>query len=370
MKKVLFLDRDGTLIIEPKSDQQVDRFEKLRFLPGVIRNLGRIVRELDYELVMVTNQDGMGTSSFPEDSFWPVHNLMIQILLDEGIDFADVLIDRSFDYQNYPGRKPGIAMLKKYLKGPYDLDHSLVIGDRLTDVQLAKNLGAKAIFLNEGSEDVIELNDTIVLKSNNWDEIYHFLKIRERYGKVKRTTKETDILIEVSPDGKGLAAISTGIGFFDHMLQQLVSHGNLDLMIQANGDLHIDKHHTIEDVGIALGSAIYLALGKKVGMQRFGFSLPMDEAAATVVLDFSGRPFFKWRFKATETEVGGIPVTLFEHFFRSFSDTAKCNLHVKAKGSNTHHTIEAVFKAFAKALRMAFERDFTDERLPSTKGSL
>lgn len=370
MNKVLFIDRDGTLIVEPQPDQQVDNFSKFRFLPGVIKSLGRIAHELDYQLVMVTNQDGLGTEAFPEENFWPVHNMMLQILADEGIEFGDIFIDRSFPHQNLPSRKPGTSLLKKYLTGSYDLKHSFVIGDRLTDIQLAKNLGSKAISIC--LEQIVDegLAKTIALQAQNWEEIYLFLKLQNRFGALSRKTSETAVRIELSPDGDGLAAIDTGIGFFDHMLEQLARHGNMDLLIQAKGDLHIDVHHTIEDVGIALGKACANAIGKKIGMQRYGFYLPMDEADAKVLIDFGGRSFFKWRFKAVEHEAGGIPITLFEHFFKSFSDAAKCNLHIKAKGSNTHHVIEAIFKAFAKAIQMAMQRNKTSSQLPSTKGLL
>ncbi len=370
MKKILFIDRDGTLIHEPEIDWQVDSYDKFEFIPGVIRNLGRIAEELDYLLVIVTNQDGLGTSSYPEETFWPVHNKMLTIFSNEGIVFEDIMIDRSFEHQNLPTRKPGIGMLSKYLRNGYDLENSFVIGDRLTDVQLAKNLGSKAIFFNTKellSEDLAKVTP---LQTISWKDIYLFLKKVNRFGKVIRKTNETNISVKLNIDGQGLSEINTGIGFFDHMLEQISRHGGFDLFLQAKGDLHIDEHHTIEDTGLALGEAFKSAIGKKTGIQRYGFSLPMDDANAKVLIDFGGRPFFKWKFKSADRKPGGIPVGLFEHFFRSFCDASACNLHVTAKGKDAHHTIEAVYKAFARALRMAVERDSNSDVLPSTKGVL
>ncbi|MBS4059184.1 MAG: bifunctional histidinol-phosphatase/imidazoleglycerol-phosphate dehydratase HisB [Bacteroidetes bacterium] len=370
MKKVLFIDRDGTLIHEPEIDWQVDSYDKFEFIPGVIRNLGRIAEELDYMLVMVTNQDGLGTSSYPEETFWPVHNKMLTIFSNEGIVFEDVFIDRSFEHQNLPTRKPGIGMLSKFLQKGYDLENSYVIGDRKTDIQLAENLGAKGIYFNANEDLPKDLLHLTPLQTTSWKEIYQFLKKEHRFGKVFRKTNETSIQIRLNLDGQGLSEINTGIGFFDHMLDQITRHGGFDLFLQANGDLHIDEHHTIEDTGLALGEAFKNAVGKKTGMQRYGFSLPMDDANAKVLLDFGGRPYFKWKFKSADRKPGGISVGLFEHFFRSFSDASACNLHISAKGKDGHHTIEAVFKAFARALKMASERDLESGILPTTKGVL
>jgi imidazoleglycerol-phosphate dehydratase/histidinol-phosphatase len=376
MKKVLFIDRDGTLICEPPSDFQIDSFEKLKFLPGVITWLGKIVSELDYELVMVTNQDGLGTDAFPENRFWPVQNLMIQTLESEGIKFSEVCIDRTFEKDNQPTRKPNTGMLTKYLNGNYDLVNSFVIGDRITDVKLAANLGTKSILIkNYDKTDGWE--DKISLIVNSWEEIYNFLKLPERKVTQKRKTKETDISIELNLDaclpdrqGSGESEISTGIPFFDHMLEQISKHGNIDLKINAKGDLQIDEHHTIEDVGISLGEAFLKALGEKRGIERYGFLLPMDDCLAQVALDFGGRNWIVWEAEFKREKIGDMPTEMFFHFFKSFSDASKCNLNIKAEGQNEHHKIEAIFKAFAKALKIAVKRDSNNMSLPSTKGTL
>lgn len=362
MKKVLFIDRDGTIIAEPE-DEQVDSFEKLTFLPGVISCLSKIAKETDFELVMVTNQDGLGTDSFPEDTFWPVQNKILEILKGEGVTFAEIFIDRTTPSQKAPTRKPGTAMLVKFLAKGIDLNSSYVIGDRPTDVELAKNLGCKAIFVsNENIPDT-------ELRTRDWNDIYKYLKQIPRIAKVNRKTTETDILIELNLDGSGISSIDTGIGFFDHMLEQIARHGNMDLTIKVNGDLHIDEHHTIEDVAIALGDAVLRALGGKKGIERYSFVLPMDDCLAQVALDFGGRPWLVWDVKFKREKVGELPTELFFHFFKSFSDNAKCNLNINAEGQNEHHKIEAIFKAFAKAIRQAV-RQTDNFNLPSTKGSL
>jgi imidazoleglycerol-phosphate dehydratase/histidinol-phosphatase len=369
MKKVLFIDRDGTIIWEPPDTFQIDSFDKLKFLPGVITWLGKIARELDYELVMVTNQDGLGTESYPEHTFWPVHNLMMQTLASEGIQFAEVCIDKTFEYENKPTRKPNTGMLTKYLSVSYDLENSFVIGDRLTDVKLAKNLGTKSILIKnydktEGWENEI---DAVV---ENWEEIYNFLKLPERKVSHTRNTNETQITVELNLDGKGQASISTGIAFFDHMLEQIAKHGSIDLNINAKGDLHIDEHHTIEDIGIALGEAFLKALSNKKGIERYGFLLPMDDCLAQVAIDFGGRSWIVWDAEFKREKIGEMPTEMFFHFFKSFSDAAKCNLNIKAEGQNEHHKIEAIFKGFAKAIKIAVKRDSNNMNLPSTKGIL
>jgi len=369
MKKVLFIDRDGTIIWEPPDTFQIDSFDKLKFLPGVITWLGKIAREFDYELVMVTNQDGLGTESYPEHTFWPVHNLMMQTLASEGIQFAEVCIDKTFEYENKPTRKPNTGMLTKYLSGSYDLENSFVIGDRLTDVKLAKNLGAKSILMKnydktEGWENEI---DVVV---ENWEEIYNFIKLPERKVSHTRNTNETQITVELNLDGKGQASISTGIAFFDHMLEQIAKHGSIDLNINAKGDLHIDEHHTIEDIGIALGEAFLKALSNKKGIERYGFLLPMDDCLAQVAIDFGGRSWIVWDAEFKREKIGEMPTEMFFHFFKSFSDAAKCNLNIKAEGQNEHHKIEAIFKGFAKAIKIAVKRDSNNMNLPSTKGIL
>jgi len=369
MKKVLFIDRDGTIIWEPPDTFQIDSFDKLKFLRGVITWLGKIARELDYELVMVTNQDGLGTESYPEHTFWPVHNLMMQTLASEGIQFSEVCIDKTFEYENKPTRKPNTGLLTKYVSGSYDLENSFVIGDRLTDVKLAQNLGAKSILIKnydktEGWENEI---DAVV---ENWEEIYNFLKLPERKVSHTRNTNETKISIDLNLDGKGESTISTGIPFFDHMLEQIAKHGSIDLKINAKGDLHIDEHHTIEDIGIALGEAFLKALSNKKGIERYGFLLPMDDCLAQVAIDFGGRNWIVWDAEFKREKIGEMPTEMFFHFFKSFSDAAKCNLNIKAEGQNEHHKIEAIFKGFAKAIKIAVKRDSNNMNLPSTKGVL
>lgn len=361
MKKVLFIDRDGTLIIEPPVDFQIDSLEKLEFYPQVFQYLSRIAKELEYELVMVTNQDGLGTGSFPEETFWPAHNKVLKAFENEGVIFSEILIDRSFEHENLPTRKPGTAMLTHYIKGNYDLKNSYVIGDRKTDVQLAKNIGCKAIYLN------VNKAEDAVLCTSSWAEIYTFLKSEPRKGAVQRKTSETDISIEINLDGAGKSNISTGLGFFDHMLEQIPRHGNLDLTIQVNGDLHIDEHHTIEDVGIALGETFLQALGKKKSIERYAFLLPMDDCLAQVAIDFGGRPWLVWDVNFNREKIGDVPTEMFMHFFKSFSDNAKCNLNIQAQGENEHHKIEAIFKAFARTIKMAVKRGESSD-IPSTKG--
>jgi len=364
MKRVLFIDRDGTIIREPE-DFQVDSLEKLRFLPGAITNLAKIVRETDFALVMVTNQDGMGTDSFPESAFYPAQNFLLRALADEGVEFADVYVDVTFAKDNSPTRKPGIGMLGKYLTGEYDLANSYVIGDRPTDVQLARNLGAKAIFIRNENFP-LDGDDAFVVET--WDEIYELLRRPERKVTHRRTTEETDIVVELNLDGDGKASISTGISFFDHMLEQIARHGSIDLKIEAKGDLHIDEHHTIEDVAITLGEAFSAALADKRGMERYGFCLPMDDCLAQVAIDFGGRNWIVWDAEFKREMIGEMPTEMFFHFFKSFSDKALCNLNIKAEGTIEHHKIEAIFKAFAKAIKMAVRRD--GDSLPSTKGVL
>jgi len=369
MKKVLFIDRDGTLIWEPPDTFQIDSFQKLRFIPGVFTWLGKIASELDYELVMVTNQDGLGTDSYPENTFWPIQNFMLQALENEGIRFSDICIDRSFEKENKPTRKPGTGLLEKYLTGNYDLKNSYVIGDRITDVKLAANLGSKCIFL-KNYDDPKGYEEKISLMTFSWEEIYNFLKLPSRKAQTIRKTKETDITIELDLDGSGKASIETGLNFFNHMLEQIAKHGNIDLTIKAKGDLHIDEHHTMEDVGIALGETFLKALGDKRGIERYGFTLPMDDCLAQVALDFGGRSWTVWEAEFKREKIGDVPTEMFFHFFKSFSDAARCNLNIKAEGSNEHHKIEAIFKAFAKAVKMAVKRDAGNMELPSTKGVL
>lgn len=363
MKKVLFIDRDGTLVIEPPVDFQLDSLQKLEFYPGVFQNLARIAKELDYLLVMVTNQDGLGTEAFPEEHFWPAHNKIIQAFKNEGVEFAEVLIDRSFPHENLPTRKPGTAMLTHYLKGNFELENSFVIGDRLTDVQLAKNLGCKTILI--GKEECAEA----VLTTTSWAAIYTFLADQQRKASVSRSTTETEVWVEVNLDGSGMSNISTGLGFFDHMLEQIARHGSVDLNVKVKGDLHIDEHHTIEDVAITLGTAFSKALGSKKGIERYGFLLPMDDCLAQVALDFGGRPWLVWEAAFQREKVGDMPTEMFMHFFKSFSDNAKCNLNIKATGNNEHHKIEAIFKAFAKTIKMAVSKT-NNFSIPSTKGKI
>ncbi|SCY23080.1 imidazoleglycerol-phosphate dehydratase [Nonlabens sp. Hel1_33_55] len=369
MKKVLFIDRDGTIVKEPPTDYQLDSFEKLEFLPMAITQLHRIARELDYELVMVTNQDGLGTDSFPEDTFWPVHNLMMNVLENEGINFSEVLIDRSFPEQNAPTRKPQTGLLTHYIKGNYDLANSFVIGDRNSDMQLAKNLGCKGIQLPSITDDSNFEDELVVLKTDSWKEIFQFLKGQPRKVSVNRKTNETDIKITLDLDGSGNGTIDTGLKFYDHMLEQLQRHGSLDLDINVKGDLEIDEHHTIEDTAIALGDAFAKALSTKKGINRYGFLLPMDDSLAQVAVDFGGRPWIVWEAEFKREYVGDMPTELFYHFFKSFSDAAKCNLNMKVEGDNEHHKIESLFKAFAKAIKMAVKQT-GDGKLPSTKGTL
>jgi len=371
-KKVLFIDRDGTIIIEPPTDFQVDSLEKLEFLPKVIGALQKIVRATDYELVMVTNQDGMGTASFPEETFWPAQNKMIKTLSGEGIEFKAVHIDKSFPEENLPTRKPAIGMLKDYLKSDYDMSNSFVIGDRMTDVQMAKNLGCKSIYIvKEQKAQQWGIADVDCdLATDDWDKIVHFLLSNDRIGNVHRKTNETDIQISVNLDGSGKAEIETGVGFFDHMLEQVAKHGGLDLKIHVKGDLHIDEHHTIEDTALALGEAFLTALGSKKGIERYGYLLPMDDSLAQVALDFSGRSWLVWDAEFKRERIGEMPTEMFYHFFKSFCDTSKCNLNIKVEGDNEHHKIEAIFKAFAKSIKIAVKRDTINPTVPSTKGVL
>lgn len=380
MKRILFIDRDGTLINEAPPTYQLDSFEKLSFYPGMFEYMGRIARELDYELVMITNQDGLGTASFPENTFWPLHNLVMKSLEGEGIRFSEVLIDKTYPHENAPTRKPGIGMVTKYLNNPnYDIANSYVIGDRITDVQLAKNMGCKAIWLNldpnlggaEIKDKAEELRkSTVALETTEWSAIYSFLKMGLRRVVHDRNTNETKIHIELNLDGSGKADIHTGLGFFDHMLDQIARHGKMDLLVKADGDLHIDEHHTIEDTGIALGEAFAKALADKRGMERYGFALPMDEADAKVLIDFGGRNWIVWNAEFRREKIGEMPTEMFFHFFKSFSDACRCNLNIECRGDNEHHKIEAIFKAFAKAIRMAVKRDPMSNYLPSTKGIL
>ena len=375
MKKVLFIDRDGTLALEPE-DYQLDAFDKLIFYPQVFTYLGKIARELDYTLVMVTNQDGLGTESFPENTFWPVHNLLLKSFEQEGIFFEEVLIDRSLPKDSAPTRKPKTGMLTQYFDDSlYDIANSFVIGDRLTDIELAKNLNAKGIFITKNetlgaNEASGSLNETIVLKTKSWEAIYDFLKLEQRITAQKRTTHETDINLSLNLDGSGKSNISTGIVFFDHMLDQLARHGGMDISLQVKGDLGVDEHHTIEDTAIVLGEAFAAALGNKLGIERYGFCLPMDDCLAQVAIDFGGRNWLVWEAEFTREMIGQMPTEMFIHFFKSFSDGAKANLNIKAEGTNEHHKIEAIFKAFAKAIKAAVKRDLDKMILPSTKGSL
>lgn len=363
-KKVLFIDRDGTIIKEPPTDYQVDSLEKLEFLPKAISNLRKIAEETDFELVMVTNQDGLGTASFPENTFWPAQFKMLKTLEQENIFFKEIHVDKTFESENAPTRKPNTGLLTAYFTDEYDLANSYVIGDRLSDVKLAENLGAKAIFIGEKVENA-------ALSTKDWDEIYEFLKMPPRSAEVSRKTSETDIYIKLNLDGNGNCDIKTGLHFFDHMLEQLGKHGSTDLEIKVNGDLHIDEHHTIEDTALALGEAYLKALGDKKGIYRYGFLLPMDDVLAQVAVDFGGRPWMVWDAEFKREKVGDMPTEMFYHFFKSFSDTAKCNLNIKAEGANEHHKIEAIFKALARAIKMAVMRDPRNiNQLPSTKGVL
>ncbi|MRT94611.1 bifunctional histidinol-phosphatase/imidazoleglycerol-phosphate dehydratase HisB [Ancylomarina sp. 16SWW S1-10-2] len=371
--KVLFIDRDGTLIIEPPVDFQVDSLEKLEFYPGVFQNLSKIASQLNFELVMVTNQDGLGTDSFPEADFWPAQNKMMQALENEGISFNDIIIDKTFPKDNAPTRKPGTALLEQYFSDEYDLENSFVIGDRWTDVELAKNLNSKAIFVDANDStlnDDKELADRIALRTTSWADIYKFLRLSERTAVVERNTLETQIKVELDLDGTSQGKISTGLGFFDHMLEQILKHSGINLSVTTVGDLNVDEHHCIEDTGIALGEAFKIALGDKLGLERYGFCLPMDDCLAQVALDFGGRNELVWEADFKREMVGDMPTEMFSHFFKSFSNAALCNLNIKAEGSNEHHKIEGIFKAFARAIRMAIKRDVNNLQLPSTKGLL
>lgn len=379
MKRVLFIDRDGTLINEAPPTYQIDSFSKVEFYPHMFEYMRRIAKELDYELVMVSNQDGLGTAGFPEETFYPVHNFIMKSLENEDIHFSAQHFDRTFPADNAPTRKPGIGMFTSYLNNEkYDIPNSFVIGDRITDVQLAKNLGCKAIWINNdpnlGGAEIndarTEVEKVIALETTEWKDIYEFLKLGLRKVHHERNTNETKISIDLNPDGSGKSEISTGVGFFDHMLDQLARHGKMDVKIITKGDLEIDEHHTIEDTGIALGEAFAKALADKRGMERYGFALPMDEAEAKVLIDFGGRNWIVWNAEFKREKIGEMPTEMFFHFFKSFSDAAKCNLNIECSGDNEHHKIEAIFKAFAKAIKMAVKRDPLSNYLPSTKGVL
>ena len=375
MKKILFIDRDGTLVLEP-DDEQIDSLEKLEFYPEVFTYLGKISKELDYELVMVTNQDGLGTKSFPEEFFWPAHNKLLNSLENEGVTFSEIFIDRSFPNDNASTRKPRTGMLTNYLdNSEYNLSESYVIGDRISDMELAKNLNSKGILINIDNiklkeETKNDFDDVISLKTNSWSEIYSHLKLKDRVVKKKRKTNETDIVMNLNLDGKGKSTIDTGISFFDHMLDQLARHGGIDLDLKINGDLDVDEHHTIEDAGITLGEAFRVALGEKIGIERYGFCLPMDDCLAQVSIDFGGRSWLVWEAEFKREMIGKMPTEMFMHFFKSFCDGAKANLNIKAEGNNEHHKIEAIFKAFARTIKQAIKRDPEKMILPSTKGNL
>ena len=375
MKKILFIDRDGTLVLEP-DDEQIDSLEKLEFYPEVFTYLGKISKELDYELVMVTNQDGLGTKSFPEEFFWPAHNKLLNSFKNEGVTFSEIFIDRSFPNDNASTRKPRTGMLTNYLdNSEYNLSESYVIGDRISDMELAKNLNSKGILINIDNiklkeETKNDFDDVISLKTNSWSEIYSHLKLKDRVVKKKRKTNETDIVMNLNLDGKGKSAIDTGISFFDHMLDQLARHGGVDLDLKINGDLDVDEHHTIEDAGITLGEAFHDALGEKIGIERYGFCLPMDDCLAQVSIDFGGRSWLVWEAEFKREMIGKMPTEMFMHFFKSFCDGAKANLNIKAEGKNEHHKIEAIFKAFARTIKQAIKRDPEKMILPSTKGNL
>ena len=377
-KRVLFIDRDGTLVLEPKN-YQLDCLSKLEFYPKAFQFLSKIAKELDFELAMVTNQDGLGTTSFPEETFWPTQNFILKAFENEGITFDEIFIDKSFPEDNAPTRKPRTGMLTKYLNNPkYDLENSFVIGDRITDVEFAKNLGSKAIFIkneenlggNEIATSLEALQNVIALQTNEWQKIYEFLKLNERTASISRKTNETDIAISLNLDGTGKSNINTGISFFDHMLDQIARHGQMDLDIQVKGDLEVDEHHTIEDTAIALGEVFAKALGNKLGIERYGFCLPMDDCLAQVAIDFGGRNWLVWEAEFKREMIGQMPKEMFFHFFKSFTDGAKANLNIKAEGTNEHHKIEAIFKAFAKAIKVAVKRDTEKMILPSTKGML
>jgi len=376
-KKVLFIDRDGTMIKET-ADEQIDAFEKMIFYPKAFTYLGKIAKELDYELVMITNQDGLGTDVFPEETFWPVHNFIMKSFENEGVVFEKVFLDRTFPHENANTRKPGTGLLTEYFSDEYDLENSFVIGDRLTDIELAKNLGSKGIYINDntnlGTGEITvkrdDLDTVIALESNDWEKIYKFLKLENRTAELTRNTNETKIFINLNLDGTGKSDISTGIDFFDHMLDQIARHGNMDLIIQVQGDLEVDEHHTIEDTMIALGEVFARALGNKLGIERYGFCLPMDDCLAQVAIDFGGRNWLVWEADFKREMIGKMPTEMFYHLFKSFTDGAKCNLNIKAEGINEHHKIEGIFKAFAKAIKAAVKRDSEKMILPSTKGML
>ncbi len=377
MKKVLFIDRDGTIIKETP-DEQIDSFEKLTFYPKALFYLSKIAAEFDFELVMITNQDGLGTDVFPENTFWPVHQLIVQTFENEGVVFNKQFIDRTFAKDNSPNRKPNTGLLTNYFSDTYDLENSFVIGDRLTDIELAKNLKAKGIFINDNTQlgtDEITVNrqvldSFIALETNNWKDIYEFLKLKSRTTEISRKTNETDIFVKLNLDGTGKSDIQTGLPFFDHMLEQISKHGNMDLDIKVQGDLQVDEHHTIEDTAIVLGEVFQKALGNKLGIERYGFTLPMDDCMAQVAIDFGGRNWLVWDADFKREKIGELPTEMFFHFFKSFTDGAKANLNIKAEGTNEHHKIEAIFKAFAKAIKVAVKRDPEKMILPSTKGML
>ena len=379
MTKVLFVDRDGTLIHEPE-DYQIDNLDKLEFYPEVLTYMGKIAKELDYEIVMVTNQDGLGTESFPEGDFWPIQNFIIKVFKNEGVEFKDVLIDRTYAKENAHTRKPNLGLMEENFldNKKYDLKNSIMIGDRLTDIEFAYNFGGKGIFIDNHEElgadevqnNISEVEQSIILKTDSWKEIYEFLKLRDRTAGIKRKTNETDISIELNLDGSGKSEINTGLAFFDHMLDQLARHGQMDLKIKVEGDLEVDEHHTIEDTAIALGEVFSQALGNKLGIERYGFCLPMDDCLAQVAIDFGGRNWLEWDAEFNREMIGKMPTEMFYHFFKSFTDGAKANLNIKAEGTNEHHKIEAIFKAFAKSIKMAVKRDTEKMILPSTKGML
>ncbi len=371
MQKILFIDRDGTLCVEPPITEQVDSFEVLEFLPNSFQYLAKIVQELDYKLVMITNQDGLGTDSFPEHTFWNVQNFIVKAYENEGIIFEDIYIDRTFAHENAPTRKPNTGLLGKYINGDYDLENSFVIGDRMSDVELAKNLGGKGILItNETAPETGDLGKYCGLITSDWKGIYEFLKLEDRTAEIHRKTKETDIQIHINLDGEGIGNCETGLPFFDHMLDQIARHSGIDLTVKVDGDLEVDEHHTIEDTAIALGEVFHKALGSKRGIERYGFCLPMDDCLAQVAIDFGGRNWLVWKAKFKREKIGEMPTEMFFHFFKSFTDAAKCNLNIKAKGKNEHHKIEAIFKAFAKAIKIAIKRDVNSDILPSTKGVL
>lgn len=373
MKKILFLDRDGC-IIEEAADQMLNEIDKFRFLPGAITALSKIAKNLDYLFVLVTNQDGLGTDTFPEKQFWPLQEMMIDMLTNEGVNFDSVHIDKHYAAENSPYRKPGTIRLKKYMNGDYDLENSLVVGDRWSDMELAKNLGAKGILINSDysipPDNVADIESSVALKTAKWSEIYSYLIKQDRKARITRATNETNIELAINLDGTGISEVNTGIGFYDHMLDQLAKHGGLDLVINVKGDLEIDEHHTIEDTAIALGQVFHEALGKKAGITRYGYCLPMDDVLAQVAIDFGGRPWIEWDVEFKREMVGEMPTELVYHFFKSFSDHAKCNLNMKAEGDNEHHKIEALFKAWAKSIKMAIQRNAKDMSIPSTKGVL